>query len=73
MVEQTQEHFSLLGVKKPVHLATDQRHAGSSVYPFLDYDILGEEDDQEDIPRECIFDLKSYSDPILRILYGSHK
>lgn len=58
MVEQTQDHFSLLGVKKPAHLATDQRHAESSVYAFLDYDILGEEGDPEDIPRKCTFDLK---------------
>ena len=64
MVEQTQENSSLLGVKNLAHLATDQWHAKSSVYPFLDYNILGEEDDQEDIPSECTFDLKNYSDLI---------
>jgi hypothetical protein len=64
MVEQTQEHMSALGVKKPAHLATDQRHAESSVYAFMDYDILGEEGDQEDMSRECTFDLKTHLDLI---------
>jgi len=41
MVEQTQQHISALGVRKLVHLATDQRHAESSIYAFMDYDILG--------------------------------
>lgn len=59
MVEQTQQHISTLGVKNPVHLATDQRHAESSIYAFMDYDILGEEDEQEDMPRERTFDLNS--------------
>lgn len=57
MVEQTQEHFSALGIKKPAHLATDQWHAESSVYAFMDYNILGDEDDQEDIPCECFMHL----------------
>lgn len=56
MVEQTQEHFSALGINKPAHLATDQWHVESSVYAFMDYNILDDEDDQddqEDIPHEC--------------------
>jgi hypothetical protein len=61
MVEETQAHFSALGLKPPTHIATDQRHAESSLYPFMDYDVLGEEDDQEDMCRECAFDLKNNS------------
>jgi len=52
MVEETQAHFSALGVKPPAYLATDQRHAESSLYAFLDYDILGEKDNQEDMSHE---------------------
>ena len=69
MVEETQAHFSALGVKPPAHLTTDQRHAESSLYAFLDYDILREEDDQEDMSHEFNFDLKNHSDLILRMLY----
>ena len=60
MVEQTQEHISALGVKNPTHLATDQRHVESSSYPFMGYDILGEETDQEDMSCACTFDLKNH-------------
>jgi len=59
MVEQTQQHISALGIKKPVHLTTDQWHVESSIYAFMDYDILGEEDNQEDMSHECTFDLNS--------------
>ena len=59
MVEQTQQHISALGVKNPVHLTTDQWDAESSIYAFMDHDILGEEDDQEDMSHERTFNLNS--------------
>ena len=51
MVEQTQEHMSALGVKHPLHIASDQRHVESSVYALMDYNVLGEEDDEENMSR----------------------
>jgi len=42
-----------------IRLILNQWHAESSIYTFMDYDILGEEDDQEDMSRECTFDLNS--------------
>ena len=39
MVEQTQNHISMLGLESP-GISGDQRHIYCMKYPFMDYDIL---------------------------------
>ena len=46
MVEVTQAHINVLGISAPP-LGGDQRHQESAEYPFLDYDILS--DDEEGV------------------------
>lgn len=48
MVEVTQSHINILGISAPP-LDGDQRHQKSAEYPFLDYDILS--DDEEDVEK----------------------
>jgi hypothetical protein len=60
MLEQTQLHLSQLGVKKPVHLDHDKRHTESAEYPFMEYDVL-KDDDEADTCGEYIFHLRGNS------------
>lgn len=55
MMEQTQEHMRHLDIECP-RLGADSRHLESSKYPFIDYDVLSDEED------ESIY--KKYTDPI---------
>jgi hypothetical protein len=54
MLEETQSHISELGIECPKPTG-DKRHAESSEYPFMDYDILSDEEEEEDdrTPRKC--------------------
>ena len=45
MVEETQNHMRLLDLEC-LSLGGDTRHIESSKYPFVDYDVLSDEEDE---------------------------
>lgn len=51
MMETTQQHLSLLGVKCPP-LGADRRHETSAKYPFLDYDVLSDTEETSSNSRK---------------------
>jgi hypothetical protein len=46
MLQQTQNHLNRLGIACPPQ-GGDQRHVESASYPFMDYDVLSEEGDDQ--------------------------
>jgi hypothetical protein len=59
MVEETQDHIHSLGISCS-HLTSDQRHSESSKYPFLDYDILSDDGD-DNIKPLCEYNSQDHT------------
>jgi hypothetical protein len=54
MMEQTQEHIRHLDIECPP-LGGDTRHLESSKYPFVNYDILSDEEDEPVISKRGLY------------------
>jgi hypothetical protein len=59
MMEQTQEHMRYLDIECPP-LGGDARHLKSSKYPFIDYDILSDEEDEPENSKRELHCLQCY-------------